>query len=90
MTYIVFGGEGCSYCKQAVALLESKGLSYDYSDVRQSPPLTEGITYRDVLFQMMTERDLPLPRSIPQIFLDKGDEGVEYIGGFTELKKSLQ
>lgn len=91
MKYIIFGRNQpvCTYCKQACALLDAKGLEYDYKDINEPSKCGDFSLNRDMLFQMMTERDLPLPRSIPQIF--KQDEnGVVYVGGFTELKKSLE
>jgi glutaredoxin len=85
--YIIFGSDACTYCKQASALLDAKGLQYLYLDISK---IHEGATTnRDLLFQMMKERDLPLPRSIPQIF-KQDEKGVLYVGGFTELKKSLE
>jgi len=81
MKYIVFGGDGCTYCKQAVALLGSKGLVYVYKDVYKQED-------KDDLLSMMEQCNQPVPRSIPQIFKES-DSGLEYIGGFTQLKSSL-
>lgn len=86
--YTVYGGANCTYCKQAVALLEMNGLDFQYKDVYDKVQSGEG-TYRDELFEIIKDMELPLPRSIPQIFLDAGGDFV-YIGGFTELKKSLE
>lgn len=93
--YTIYGGANCTYCKQAVALLEMKGLDFQYKDIYDD---VEGDgdsncaatrTVRDELFELAHNMNIPLPRSIPQIFLDAGDDFV-YIGGFTELKKSLE
>lgn len=86
--YIIYGGEGCGYCVQAKKLLESKGVKLQYKDIYNKVPSGEG-TYRDELLGLMDKMKLPPPRSIPQIFLDAGDDFV-YIGGFNELKKSLE
>jgi len=91
--YTIYGGANCTYCKQAVALLEMKGLGFQYKDIYEDvedvgSSCADTRTVRDELFELAQNMNLPLPRSIPQIFLDAGD-GFVYIGGFTELKKSL-
>lgn len=83
--YTVYGGEKCTYCKQAVALLEKNGLAYEYFDIYTDVDGT--LVYRDKLFDVMDSKGLPRPRSIPQCFL-QGDD-LEYIGGFAELKAHL-
>lgn len=85
--FIVYGGEGCGYCVQAKKLLESKGVEFQYKDIYDKVPSGEG-TYRDELFELMDKMNMPLPRSIPQCFVDTEDS-LQYIGGFNELRKSL-
>lgn len=92
--YTIYGGANCTYCKQAVALLEMKGLDFQYKDIYDEVEDGGSIcaatrTVRDELSELAQNMNLPLPRSIPQIFLDSENDFV-YIGGFTELKKSLE
>ena len=93
--YTIYGGANCTYCKQAVALLEMKGLDLQYKDIYDElegdgcSSCTATRTVRDELFELAQNMNLPLPRSIPQIFLDAVDDFV-YVGGFSELKKSLE
>ena len=53
----VYGKQNCQGCDQAKALLESKGIGYEYVDVMKSASA-------QALFR---ERGF---RSVPQIFLD--------------------
>jgi len=60
MKYIVYGGEGCPACKQAVNELESRSKDYQYYDV-----------YTDMeALEFLTTKGL---RGIPQIFTDSGE-----------------
>ena len=87
--FIVYGGEKCSYCTKAKTLLDMREKEYQYYDIYdQCNGAEEGVTYRDQLFTLMQDMGLPLPRSIPQIFVVNGSE-MEYIGGFDNLKEYL-
>ena len=55
--YTVYGKSNCSGCEQAKALLESKGLGYEYVDVMKTP--SAQALFREKGF-----------RSVPQIFKD--------------------
>ena len=55
--YVVFGKKNCAGCDQAKALLDSKGIGYQYIDVMISPSAQ----------QLFREKGF---RSVPQIFLD--------------------
>ncbi len=71
--YKIYGKQDCSACTSAKALLDSKGLEYEYLLLGEYFTLPE-------LFELC-----PIaPRTFPQIF--KGDE---YIGGNSELRASL-
>lgn len=75
--FVVYGKENCTYCVQAVALLESRGLLFEYKKVGED-------VSREDFFSLFEKLDLPPPRTVPQIFkLD------QYVGGFKELKESL-
>ena len=91
--FIVYGGEKCSYCQQAKMLLDMREKEYQYYDIYdQCNGAEDGcktpLTYRDQLFTLMQDMELPLPRSIPQCFVVNGGE-MEYIGGFDNLKAYL-
>ena len=55
--YTVYGKPNCQGCDQAKALLESKGLGYEYVDVMKTP--SAQALFREKGF-----------RSVPQIFLN--------------------
>lgn len=55
--YKIYGKPNCQGCDQAKALLESKGLGYEYVDVMKTP--SAQTLFREKGF-----------RSVPQIFLN--------------------
>lgn len=55
--YVVFGKKNCAGCDQAKALLDSKGIGYQYIDVMTSPSAQ----------QLFREKGF---RTVPQIMLD--------------------
>lgn len=55
--YKIYGKSNCQGCDQAKALLESKGLGYEYVDVMKTP--SAQTLFREKGF-----------RSVPQIFLN--------------------
>lgn len=57
MGYKIYGKLNCTGCDQAKALLESKGLGYEYVDVMKTP--SAQAMFRENGF-----------RSVPQIFKD--------------------
>lgn len=68
--YVVFGKKNCAGCDQAKALLDSKGIGYQYIDVMTSPSAQ----------QLFREKGF---RSVPQIYKD-GEHlgGVEQLKEF--------
>lgn len=86
--FIVYGGEKCSYCTKAKMLLDMREKEYQYFDIYDRVKGDESLTYRDELFNIMTFQGLPLPRSIPQIFIETEEE-LQYIGGFDKLEEYL-
>lgn len=75
--FVVYGKENCTYCVQAVALLESRELLFEYKKVGED-------VSREDFFLLFEKLDLPAPRAVPQIFKLE-----QYVGGFKELKESL-
>lgn len=85
MIFHVYAGpssQNCAWCKQAKNLLEEKGQVYKYYNV------TETVSREDFM-ELFDKKGIPTPRSVPQIFVEIGNE-LHYIGGFTELSKSMQ
>lgn len=73
--FTIFGREGCGYCRQAKAVMESKGLEFRYVDIHE-----EGISQDDLA------KTVGKPvRTVPQIF-----HGEEYVGGYQELMQYLE
>jgi glutaredoxin len=59
MKAIVWSKDSCSFCTQAKALLESKGIEYEERNVSQN-------WTREQLLEAV-----PMARTLPQIFLDQ-------------------
>jgi glutaredoxin 3 len=59
MKAIVWSKDSCSFCTQAKALLESKGIEYEERNVSQN-------WTREQLLEAV-----PTARTLPQIFLDQ-------------------
>jgi glutaredoxin 1 len=73
--FTIFGREGCGYCRQAKAVMESKDLEFRYVDIHE-----EGISQDDLA------KTVGKPvRTVPQIF-----HGEEYVGGYQELMQYLE
>lgn len=70
--YTIYGKANCSGCEQAKALLEAKGIGYEYVDVMKSA--TAMTLFRENAW-----------KSVPQIMKNES-----HIGGFEQLKESLQ
>jgi glutaredoxin 3 len=58
MTIIVWSQNGCIYCDQAKALLETKGMAYEERNINQ-----------DFTKQQLLEA-VPSARTVPQIIID--------------------
>ena len=78
--YEVYGTKGCRFCIEAVRLLDRRELDYTYTDISL---LTEHD--KEKLQKVANKRFM----SVPQIFLTT-EEGLEYIGGYTELLESFK
>lgn len=83
--YIVYSKPQCAYCEQAKSLLASKGLAYREIRFDVGQPKIEGAEYVNVA---EFKAQYPQAKTAPQIFLEDGDT-VTHIGGFTELRDSL-
>lgn len=77
-TFIVYGGEGCSNCKQVVQLLNQKNKTFIYKSFGKDYELQEltglGVT----------------SRSIPQVFVMGEGNVLKHIGGLMEIVKYLK
>ena len=78
--YEVYGTKGCKFCIEAARLLDRRELDYTYTDISL---LTEHD--KEKLQKIANKRFM----SVPQIFLTT-EEGLEYIGGYTELLESFK
>lgn len=77
-TFIVYGGEGCQNCKQAVQLLNQKHKQFVYKSFGQDYELQELI-------------DLGVnSRSIPQVFVMGEGNVLKHIGGLMEVVRFLK
>lgn len=78
--YEVYGTKGCRFCIEAARLLDRRELDYTYTDISL---LTEHD--KEKLQETAGKRFM----SVPQIFMTT-EEGLEYIGGYTELLESFK
>lgn len=77
-TFIVYGGEGCSNCKQVVQLLNQKNKTFIYKSFGEDYELQELI-------------DLGITsRSIPQVFVMGEGNILNHVGGLLETVKFLK
>ena len=77
-TFIVYGGEGCSNCKQAVQLLNQKNKAFIYKSFGEDYELQELI-------------DLGITsRSIPQVFVMGEGNVLKHVGGLMETVKYIK
>ena len=77
-TFIVYGGAGCSNCKQVVQLLNQKNKTFVYKSFGEDYELQELI-------------DLGITsRSIPQVFVMGEGNILNHVGGLLETVKFLK
>jgi glutaredoxin len=80
LKYIVYGTPVCGYCIQTKKLLEQQGIPFDYKDLGDVSS-----DEKDMLMKIAGKEF----RTVPQIFKERKD-GLQYVGGFTELKEELK
>ena len=77
-TFIVYGGAGCSNCKQVVQLLNQKNKTFIYKSFGEDYELQELI-------------DLGVnSRSIPQVFVMREGNVLKHVGGLMETVKYIK
>lgn len=77
-TFIVFGGLGCSNCKQVVQLLNQKNKTFIYKSFGEDYELQELI-------------DLGVnSRSVPQVFVMGEGNTLKHVGGLMEVVRFLK
>jgi len=77
--YTIYGSPNCTYCDQAMKLLEMNDMNYSYMDAASSMYFQKEFVDRGI-------------RSVPQIFVtDDGptDREQRHVGGFEELMQEL-
>lgn len=77
--YFIYGTQSCGYCKQSKTFLENKNLEYTYIDISDIDGSEQARLMEIAGIQF---------RAVPQIFLGESAP-TEYIGGYTDLTKSL-
>ncbi len=83
--YTVYTKPQCTFCDQAKALLNTKGLPYREIHFDVGQPKVDGVEYVNVAeFKAQN----PQAKTAPQIFVQEGDAQV-HVGGFTELRARL-
>ena len=79
--FTIYSKPNCTYCDQAKALLNSRGIEYDEKIIDVGQPKVEGKEYVTVA---QLKEVVPTATTVPQIL--KGDT---LIGGFTQLRQHL-
>jgi glutaredoxin len=84
-TFTVYSKPNCTYCDQAKALLEAKGVPYQVVNLDVGQPKDDGAVYisRDELLAK-----IPTARTMPQILKQDANSAM-YIGSYQELKSHL-
>lgn len=77
-TFVVYGGVGCSNCKQVVQLLSQKSKQFVYKSFGQ-----------DYELQELTDLGVN-SRSIPQVFVMGEGNVLKHVGGLLETVKFLK
>lgn len=75
MMIVIYGSDGCHYCKQAVKACEASDVPHKYLDIVED----------EVDMTALQESIGHQVRSVPQIF-----DGDDYIGGFVDLLGHLR
>ena len=78
--YEVYGAKGCRFCIEATRLLDRRDLDYTYTDIILL------VEYDKEKLQKIAGKTFV---SVPQIFRTT-EEGLKYIGGYTELLEDLK
>jgi len=71
---IVWGQPSCTFCKEAVKMLEARGLVVDYREV-------DGVNWTREQFAAAN----PTARTVPQIYI-----GSKYIGSYPDMREYLR
>ncbi|ULG01527.1 hypothetical protein phiA019_0182 [Aeromonas phage phiA019] len=77
-TFVVYGGVGCSNCKQVVQLLNQKNKQFVYKSFGQ-----------DYELQELTDLGVT-SRSIPQVFVMEEGNVLKHIGGLMEVVRFMK
>lgn len=86
MEYIVYGKANCNFCTKAKALLEEKGLEYQYKDIEGD----DVGNLNDMHCGVRQATGYPA-RTVPQIFRSfPPEESFQYVGGYDDLYQSLK
>lgn len=81
---LIYGGEGCKFCKHCKLFLEEEDLEYTYVNVSEFPRYAESKAdlFKDFkALGLITETY----KTIPLVFINN-----EFIGGYTALCKRIE
>lgn len=78
MTYIIYGMTKCNYCVRAKNLLSSKGVSFNYVDIKDHPD-----AYSFVV-------DHEGHETVPQVYTMNALGIMEHIGGYIDLVEHFE
>lgn len=81
MKFKIYGKSGCSGCQQAKALLEAKGLSYEYLMLGKDYQMSDFIEAA----QGNIHKTFPLITNVGDV-----DDVWGYLGGLEQLKEYLK
>ena len=80
----VYSKKQCPFCIKAKQLLDKEKIEYDEYEVG-----VNGLTKQQIQ-TIVDKMGLNVKiKTVPQIFFFEEGEGLQYIGGFTELQKHL-
>lgn len=83
MKFVIYGKPNCQFCSMAKELLQVRNQPFNYLT------LDEDYSF-DHLTAMVVERTKAVPRSFPQILVQKNDSSdFEYVGGFDQLRSFM-
>ena len=75
---VIIGKDDCSFCKNAVNMSNARKLDFEYLNVPNDLSLEEAYKKSEKFFT-----------TFPMIYIEENGKMIEQIGGFTELRKSI-
>ena len=77
-TYIVYGLDGCPFCREVVGLLDSLGYDYEYFELSNDPEFLAEV------------KEFHKHRTVPIVMQLGGKDSIaRFIGGCDDLKREI-